>query len=149
MAIAKMSAAELEKFLDAEYPQIFRGGDISIESADGTSCLLRQRYNDRMLRPGGTVSGPTLMALADFAMFVVLLSAIGPVGLGGDDQSQHQFSAQGPARAGCPCGSEASEAGPAACGRRGQLAVGDADRSDRSYDRHLFHSKRLVFYTVL
>jgi uncharacterized protein (TIGR00369 family) len=34
-----------------------------------------------MLRPGGTVSGPTLMALADFAMYVVLLSAIGPVGL--------------------------------------------------------------------
>ena len=34
-----------------------------------------------MLRPGGTVSGPTLMALADFAMYVVLLSRIGPVGL--------------------------------------------------------------------
>jgi acyl-coenzyme A thioesterase PaaI-like protein len=72
MAIAKMSAAELEKFLDVEYPQIFSGGDISIESADGASCLLRQRYSDQMLRPGGTVSGPTLMALADFAMYVVL-----------------------------------------------------------------------------
>jgi len=81
MAIAKMSVAELEKFLHVEFPQVFGGDDISIESADGTSCLLRQRYNDRMLRPGGTVSGPTLMALADFAMFVVLLSAIGPVGL--------------------------------------------------------------------
>lgn len=34
-----------------------------------------------MLRPGGTVSGPTLMALADLAMYVMLLSAIGPVGL--------------------------------------------------------------------
>src|SRR6267378_5780385 len=146
MAIAKMSVAELEKFLHVEFPQAFGGGDISIESADGTSCLLRQRYSEQMLRPGGTVPGPTLMALAVFAMFVVLLSAIGPVG---DDQSQHQFSAQGPARAGCACGSEASEAGPAACGRRGQLAVGDANRSDRSYDRHLFHSKRLVFYEVL
>ena len=31
--------------------------------------------------PGGIISGPTLMALADFAMYVVLLSAIGPVGL--------------------------------------------------------------------
>ena len=46
-----------------------------------TSCLLRHRYSDQMLRPGGTISGPTLMALADFAMYVVLLSAIGPVGL--------------------------------------------------------------------
>ena len=33
------------------------------------------------LRPAGTISGPTLMALADCAMYVVLLSAIGPVGL--------------------------------------------------------------------
>jgi uncharacterized protein (TIGR00369 family) len=81
MAIAKMSVAELEKFLRVEFPQMVSAGDIAIESADGTSCLLRQRYSDRMLRPGGTVSGPTLMALADFAMYVVLLSAIGPVGL--------------------------------------------------------------------
>ena len=81
MAVAKMSVAELEQFLREEFPQAFSAGDIAIESADGTSCLLRQRYSERMLRPGGTVSGPTLMALADFAMYVVLLSAIGPVGL--------------------------------------------------------------------
>src|ERR1700750_2296795 len=81
MAIARMTVAELEKFLHLEFPQAFSDGDITIESADGASCLLRQRYSDRMLRPGGTVSGPTLMALADFAMYVVLLSAIGPVGL--------------------------------------------------------------------
>jgi uncharacterized protein (TIGR00369 family) len=81
MANAKMSVTELEKFLQVEFPQAFGGGDIVIESADGASCRLRQRYSDQMLRPGGTVSGPTLMALADYAMFVVLLSAIGPVGL--------------------------------------------------------------------
>src|SRR6201996_5708923 len=81
MAVAKMSVAELEQFLREEFPQAFSAGDIAIESADGASCLLRQRYSERMLRPGGTVSGPTLMALADFAMYVVLLSAIGPVGL--------------------------------------------------------------------
>jgi uncharacterized protein (TIGR00369 family) len=81
MAVAKMSVAEIEGFLQHEFPQAFSGGDISIESADGTLCLLRQRYSEKMLRPGGTVSGPTLMALADFAMYVVLLSAIGPIGL--------------------------------------------------------------------
>jgi uncharacterized protein (TIGR00369 family) len=81
MAIAKMTVADLERFLHVEFPQAFSGGDISIESADGVSCLLRQRCSDQMLRPGGTISGPTLMALADFAMYVVLLSAIGPVGL--------------------------------------------------------------------
>ena len=65
MAIAKMSVAELEAFLVREFPQSFGSGDTSIEHADGESCLLRQRYSDRMLRPGGTVSGPTLMAVAD------------------------------------------------------------------------------------
>jgi len=81
MTIAKMSVTEVEAFLHREFPQAFAGGDIAIESADGTTCLLRQAYGERMLRPGGTVSGPTLMALADLAMYVVLLSAIGPVGL--------------------------------------------------------------------
>jgi len=81
MASAKMSVGELEEFLRVEFPQAFSSGDIRIESADGESCRLRHRYNDGMLRPGGTVSGPTLMALGDFAMYVVLLSAIGPVGL--------------------------------------------------------------------
>jgi uncharacterized protein (TIGR00369 family) len=81
MAIAKMSVAELEAFLCAEFPQSFGSGDTAIEHADGETCLLRQRYSKHMLRPGGTVSGPTLMALADCAMYVVLLSAIGPVGL--------------------------------------------------------------------
>ena len=81
MAAAKMSVAELEEFLGVEFPQAFGNGDTRIENADGETCLLRQRYNEGMLRPGGTVSGPTLMALADCAMYVVLLSAIGPVGL--------------------------------------------------------------------
>jgi uncharacterized protein (TIGR00369 family) len=81
MAAAKMSVTELETFLQREFPQAFSSGDITIESADGATCLLRQQYSELMLRPGGTVSGPTLMSLADFAMYVVLLSAIGPVGL--------------------------------------------------------------------
>jgi len=81
MAIAKMTVPELESFLRAEFPQAFSGNDIVIEAADGLACRLRQRYGEQMLRPGGTISCPTLMSLADFAMYVVLLSAIGPVGL--------------------------------------------------------------------
>ena len=81
MVLAKMSVAELEQFLRDEFPQALGGNDITIESADGQTSLLRQRFSERMLRPGGTISGPTLMTLADFAMYVVLLSAIGPIGL--------------------------------------------------------------------
>jgi len=81
MAHAKMSVAELEEFLRVEFPQSFGSGDTTIEKADGETCRLRQRYSDQMLRPGGTISGPTLMALADCAMYVALLSAIGPLAL--------------------------------------------------------------------
>src|SRR5581483_738327 len=81
MAVAKMTVPELEKFLRTEFPQAFSGNDILIEAADGVACRLRQRYGQQMLRPGETISGPTLMTLADFAMYVVLLSAIGPIGL--------------------------------------------------------------------
>jgi uncharacterized protein (TIGR00369 family) len=81
MGQAKMNAAEIEAFLREVFPQAFSDGDIMIEAADGVTCRLRQRFGEKMLRPGGTVSGPTLMALADFAMYVVLLSAIGPVAL--------------------------------------------------------------------
>jgi uncharacterized protein (TIGR00369 family) len=81
MERAKMNAEEIEAFLREVFPQAFSDGDIAIEQADGVTCRLRQRFGARMLRPGGTVSGPTLMALADFAMYVVVLSAIGPVAL--------------------------------------------------------------------
>jgi uncharacterized protein (TIGR00369 family) len=77
-----MTVPELERYLHDEFPQAFRvGGDIVIEHADGESCRLRQRYSEKMLRPGGTVSGPTLMALADCAMYVLVLSVVGPLGL--------------------------------------------------------------------
>jgi uncharacterized protein (TIGR00369 family) len=81
MTVIKMSVADVRKFLREEFPQIFSGDDIAIESADGETCVLRQRYSDSMLRPGGIVSGPTLMALADYAMYAVLLSALGRGGL--------------------------------------------------------------------
>ena len=96
MASAKMSVAELTGFLRHEFPQTFGSGEITIESADGATCLLRQRYSENMLRPGGTVSGPTLMGLADCAMYVVLLSAIGPVGLAVTTNLNINFLRKGP-----------------------------------------------------
>src|ERR1700744_3862759 len=118
MTIAKMSVAELAKFLHAEFPQAFSSGDIRIESADGASCRLRQRYGEQMLRPGGTISGPTLMALADFAMYVVLLSAIGPIGLAVTTSLNINFL-----RKGEPGQDVLAEAGLLKLGKR--LAVGE------------------------
>jgi uncharacterized protein (TIGR00369 family) len=44
-------------------------------------CLVRQAFREVSLRPGGTISGPTMMALADVALYVAVLAAIGPVPL--------------------------------------------------------------------
>lgn len=94
---AQMTVTELEAFLREEFPQMFQGTSIAIEHADGRACRIREAYNERMLRPGGTVSGPTLMALADFAMYVVLLSAIGPVGLAVTTSLNINFLSKAPA----------------------------------------------------
>lgn len=42
---------------------------------------LRTVYDERFLRPGGTIAGPIMMGLADAAMYALVLSRIGPVEL--------------------------------------------------------------------
>lgn len=44
-------------------------------------CDVRLPYRDLLLRPGGTVSGPAMMGVADIALYGAVLSRIGPVPL--------------------------------------------------------------------
>ena len=82
MAGAVLTAQEIEHLLTTEFPQVFRpGSGFSIERVDAKSITVRNRYHDKMIRPGGTISGPTMMALADFAMYVAVLAAVGPIPL--------------------------------------------------------------------
>jgi uncharacterized protein (TIGR00369 family) len=77
-----MTIPELEGFLAAEFPQAFYpGSGLSIEALWDGGSRVRQAFREASLRPGGTISGPTMMALADIAMYVALLAAIGPVPL--------------------------------------------------------------------
>jgi uncharacterized protein (TIGR00369 family) len=77
-----LTVAELETFLRAEFPQVFNAeSGVSIEDAWHGGARVRQAWREAHVRPGGTISGPTMMALADFAMYVAVLAAIGPVGL--------------------------------------------------------------------
>jgi uncharacterized protein (TIGR00369 family) len=77
-----MTVEELERFLAAEFPQGFNPqSGLAIEAVWTNGCRVRQRFSASSLRPGGTISGPTMMALADFAMYVAVLAAIGPVAL--------------------------------------------------------------------
>src|SRR2546428_8912496 len=77
-----MTVGELERFFLAEFPQVFHAeSGLAIEAVWERGCRVRQAFRQRSLRPGGTISGPTMMALADFAMYVAVLAAIGPVPL--------------------------------------------------------------------
>jgi len=77
-----MSVDELHRFLATEFPQVFHAhSGLSIEEVWYGGGRVRQAYQAQFIRPGGTISGPTMMALADFAMYVGLLASIGPVPL--------------------------------------------------------------------
>lgn len=74
-----MGAAELMAFLRRDFGQVAE--DFAVERADEAGVLLRLKVAERHLRPGGTVSGPSIFALADVAMYLAILSRIGPVAL--------------------------------------------------------------------
>lgn len=61
--------------------QLDHEGHISIETIGRKAARARFRVGRKHLRPGDTVSGPTLMALADVAMYAALLGEIGLVPL--------------------------------------------------------------------
>ncbi len=77
-----MTVAELEAFLDREFPQIHFGGrTYHVEEVGPLYARLRMDYHERHIRPGGTISGPAMMSLADLGLYVVILAHIGPVAL--------------------------------------------------------------------
>lgn len=76
----RMSVDELEQFLDDHFPDMAQRA-VSVERVDENFARVRLRYHDRHLRPGGTIAGPSLMMLADMAMYMALLAMIGPVAL--------------------------------------------------------------------
>jgi uncharacterized protein (TIGR00369 family) len=79
MAVPAMDADAIARLLHDVFPQAFYPGcGLSIERVDYGDIRVRRQFDDGHLRPGGTISGPTMMELADFAMYVAVFSAIGP-----------------------------------------------------------------------
>lgn len=77
-----MTLAETRAFLDRDFPQMqAEDGLFTLESVGLLSARMRMRFHPRNLRPGGTISGPAMMALADYALYAAILAEIGPVGL--------------------------------------------------------------------
>ena len=76
-----LSAAEVDALLAREFAHGGAASGNIIEDAWHGGCRVRRTFNSRSLRPGGTISGPTMMGLSDFAMYVAILASIGPVPL--------------------------------------------------------------------
>lgn len=74
-----MTFEQMQQFLKEHFPQGEQYGEL-LELGDGSSTM-RLPVDDQHLRPGGTVSGPAMMGLADVAVYAALLSKIGPVAL--------------------------------------------------------------------
>lgn len=74
-----MDAQELTAFLAAEFDQV--ANDFVIEEVNGGKIRVRLAVAERHLRPGGTVSGPSMFALADVAAYLATLALIGPKAL--------------------------------------------------------------------
>ena len=75
----KMTTEELMVFLDREFPQVT--GEFAILELGEMRIRTRLNVGERHLRPGGTVSGPSIFALADVSVYLAVLAMIGPQGL--------------------------------------------------------------------
>ena len=78
----KMTAEEVTSYLDEVFPQRHLSGPpVRIEALRPYGATLRMTFEERFLRPGGTISGPAMFMLADVGLYVAVLGMIGPVGL--------------------------------------------------------------------
>jgi uncharacterized protein (TIGR00369 family) len=82
MPAPALTAEELEQLLAAEFPEAFNPqSGLSILDVWYGGSRVRQAFAANSLRPGGTISGPTLMMLADVCMYIAILASIGWVPL--------------------------------------------------------------------
>jgi acyl-coenzyme A thioesterase PaaI-like protein len=77
MGISKATQAEIIEFIKTEFPQ----SKCIIDAVGNKSATIRHLITEAELRPGGTVSGPVMMFVADVALYVAILGEIGIVPL--------------------------------------------------------------------
>jgi len=78
--VLKLTIAEFDAIIDERLPFAVQMG-FKLDSIDAEGVSMRAGYREDFLRPGGTISGPVMMGLADTAVYALILSRIGPVEL--------------------------------------------------------------------
>ena len=74
-----MTKEDLNDFLEKEFPQVNKNFEILKVTDKNFSMLMH--ISSEHLRPGATVSGPTMFLLADVTFYLATLSVIGPKSL--------------------------------------------------------------------
>ncbi|MEQ8366364.1 MAG: PaaI family thioesterase [Roseicyclus sp.] len=74
-----MDIAALHAFLAEAFPQV--ADDFVVEDVAENAIRVRMRVGERHLRPGGTISGPSMFSLADVSVYLGILAMIGPKAL--------------------------------------------------------------------
>ena len=70
-----MTTSEIQTLLQKEFPNY----QMKVESCENRRARIILYIDNSHLRPGGTVSGPSMMLLADLAMYAAILNTIGSV----------------------------------------------------------------------
>ena len=73
-----LTAFEVQSLIRAGLPMA-EDIDLRIDRLDDAGVLARVPFQAKLVRPGGTLSGPTIMALGDAAMYAVVLGRLGRV----------------------------------------------------------------------
>ncbi|NVP54511.1 PaaI family thioesterase [Mycoplana rhizolycopersici] len=80
--IPVMTVEELNRFLETDFPEIHTDGKVfEVTAVAPGTVAMRLAPSEKHLRPGGTVSGPTMFALADVTAYCTVLAHVGPVAL--------------------------------------------------------------------
>lgn len=74
----RLGPDEVTRLIDEHFPVVHEGGGrLTIEATGNRTARVRMAQDPRMVRPGGTVSGPMMFKLADFAVYVAILAECG------------------------------------------------------------------------
>lgn len=71
----KFTPEEMTDYLEEVFPQV--KGWFVVEELTEQGCVMRMPVTDAHLRPGGTVSGPSMFGLADVSAYVATMGMIG------------------------------------------------------------------------
>ena len=105
----KMTQRELQAFLQAEFPQV--ADDFEVAEVAPMRAIIRKRISNKHLRPGGTVSGPSMFALADVAIYLAVLAMFGPKALAVTTNCSIDFMRKPSAQADLLCKNEVVKLG--------------------------------------